>query len=202
MRRTVVASLVCCCALGIAAAHAQAPPRTGALVLGLTDLGPGYRINPGLTGARTLTVISQGDPAAIRRELSRTWLRGTVHAFNGAAIKGVKVQWGVISIADVFRKSARMKMILDAWERDLVRISKGHREPTPVGAPGAGGALVRGHLLTYELLIYMWRRGNTIASVDVTGPPGSVPLSMLMRLVHRQDSKVLAGSLERNGARR
>jgi len=156
-------------------------------VLALSDLGDGYRVNPGLTIARTLADVSQGDSVAVRKELRRSWLAGAEHAFNG-----VSVQWGVVSLADVFRTSARMKLILRAWQDDAVRISKGKLQPVPRAAPGADGALVRGHLLNYELLIYMWRRGRTISAVDVTGTPGSVPLSLVIKLARVQDARAAA----------
>jgi len=179
---------VVCGSLLVATARAAAPanPAKG-LVLELADVGSAYNENPSLSGARTLADVSQGDSAAIKRELARGWIGGLERAYNG-----VSVPWGIVSLSDVFRASARIDLILGAWERDLVTISKGTRQPLPAKAPGTGGVLVRGKLLTYELLIYMWRHGQAISSVDVTGAQGKVPLSLLMKLARRQDAKISA----------
>jgi hypothetical protein len=155
------------------------------LVLVARDIGPGYRQNTGMTSGRTLAIVAQGDSPQVRRELARSWIGGQSTAYNG-----VSVPWGIVSISDVFKPTARMGLILSAWERDLLRITRGRLEPLPKSAPGSGGALVRGRLLTYELLIYMWRRGRTIASVDVTGTMGKVPLALLMRLARLQNAKI------------
>lgn len=184
----VLALSLACCALVVGTAGASKPAVAASrLVLTLDDLGGGYRINPGLTGNRSFQDVSLGDSVAVRKELSRSWLRGAEHAFNG-----VSVQWGVVSLADIFRESAHMDLILRAWQDDAVRISKGERQPLPSRAPGTGGVLVRGHLLQYELLIYMWRRGSTISSVDVTGAKDTVPVSLVMKLARRQDARVLS----------
>jgi hypothetical protein len=186
-RSSALLVAVACCAAAATLAHASLGKRNPAigLVLLQRDVGHDYRPNPNLTGARKLGVVGQGDSAAVRRELRRSWIGGQTAAYNG-----VSVPWGIVSISDVFTPSARMKLILEAWERDLVKISRGKREPLPAGAPGTGGALVRGRLLTYELLIYMWRHGRTISSVDVTGQMGKVPLGLLMKLARRQNARI------------
>lgn len=189
MLSLLIAAGACCALLcGGSGAGAAVNPALR-LVLTPHDLGHSYRSNQTLTGPRTLADISLGDSRTVRRELARSWLGGEEDAYNG-----VSVPWGVVSISDVFKPTARIDLILAAWEHDLVTITKGKREPLPAGAPGSGGALVRGSLLTYELLIYMWRRGRTIASVDVTGSMGTVPLSLLMKLARRQDAKIIASS--------
>jgi len=186
-RLAAVLMAIACCTTAASLAQASVAKQNPAigLVLLQRDVGGAYQPNANLTGARKLGVVGQGDPAEVRRELHRSWMGGQSAAYNGTS-----VPWGIVSISDVFKPSARMKLILDAWERDLVKISRGKREPLPRGAPGTGGALVRGRLLTYELLIYMWRHGRTISSVDVTGKMGKVPPGLVMRLARRQDAKI------------
>jgi hypothetical protein len=178
-------------ALASEAAVASKPKVQAAkLVLTLHDLGPGYSVNPGLTGPRTLKDVSLGDSGAVRKQLRKGWLGGAEHAFNGNVVK-----WGVVSLVDVFRPSTDVGSILRAWQDDAVSISQGKLSPVPRNAPGTGGALIQGHLLNYELVIYVWRRGRAIASVDVTGPNGSVPVSFVMKLARIQDARVEAAGL-------
>jgi hypothetical protein len=187
----LAAALIAAGALASEAAVASKPEVQAAkLVLTLDDLGPGYGVNPGLTGPRTLKDVSQGDSDAIRKRLRKSWLGGAEHAFNGTIVR-----WGVVSLADVFRPSTDVGSILRAWQDDAVSISKGKRAPVPRNAPGKDGALIQGHLLNYELVIYIWRRGRAIASVDVTGPNGSVPVSFVMKLARAQDARVEAAGL-------
>jgi hypothetical protein len=179
--RLSVLSVVACCGLLAATAVASAPGAKG-LLLSRSDVGSGFIVK--YSGARTLKVVGAGDSAAVRKELKRSWLNGAELAYQGSS-----VDRGVISQADVFRTGAQMGMILRAWQRDVVRISHGTRQALPDAAPGTGGALVRGHLLSYELLIYMWRHGRTISSVDVTGAKGTVPVSLVMKLARAQDAR-------------
>ena len=187
-RRTAFVTLVLGCgALLAGTANATAPaPRADRIILSLADVGSGYTAK--YTGRRTLIDVSTGDSTKVRKELARSWISGAEHAFRGN-----RIDRGVISQADVFRKGAQMNLILRAWQRDVVRISQGTRQQLPGAAPGTGGALVRGHLLSYELLIYMWRRGRTISSVDVTGVDGTVPVSLVMKLARVQDARMASG---------
>jgi hypothetical protein len=181
--RLPLLALLACCGLLAGAASASAPVRAKGMLLSLGDVGAGYTVK--YQGARTLNVVRSGDSATVQKELRRSWLNGAELAYRHA-----DTDRGVISQADVFRKSARMDLILRAWQRDVVRISVGARQRVPHAAPGTGGALVRGHLLSYELLIYMWRHGRTIASVDVTGAKGTVSVSLLMKLARAQDARI------------
>jgi hypothetical protein len=176
-------ALVACCGVLAAAANASSGLRAKDLLLSLNDLGSAYTVRYSAT--RTLKDVSAGDSTSVRKELKRSWLKGAELAYRGR-----HVDRGVISQADIFRRGARMDLILGAWQRDALRISKGTRERVPHAAPGTGGALVRGHLFSYELLIYMWRHGRTIASVDVTGAKGTVPVSLVMKYARLQDARV------------
>ena len=165
------------------ATAASPQQRADRMLLSLGDLGSAYTVK--FSGNRTLIDVSAGDSATVRKELARSWVSGAEHGFRGKS-----VDRGVISQADVFRKGARMNLILRAWQQDVLRISDGTREQLPRTAPGTGGALVRGHLFAYELLIYMWRHGRAISSVDVTGLNGTVPVSLVMKLARVQDARM------------
>jgi len=154
-------------------------------VLSPHDVGGAYRENATVSGPRRLGDISIGDSAAVQAQIRRDWLGGMEAAYNGTS-----VPWGIVSLADVFRSAARVGPILQAWQGDFVRISGGTRLSLQVGWPGMHGVLIRGHVVTSELLIYIWQRGRTIASVDVTGPSGKVPLALLMKLALAQDARI------------
>jgi len=169
-------------AVVIGAADAATPQvRANRMLLSLGDVGTGYTVR--FSGRRTLSDVSAGDSASVRKELARSWVSGAEQAFRGKV-----VDRGVISQADVFRKGARMNLILHAWLEDFVRVSDGQLQQLPQAAPGTGGVLVRGRLLRYELLIYIWRHGRAISSVDVTGLNGTVPVALVMKLARVQDA--------------
>jgi hypothetical protein len=125
----------------------------------------------------------------VQAQIRKNWLGGEESAYNG-----VSVQWGIVSLADVFRSTAPIASVLSAWQADAVRISGGKRVSLPLvsGAPGSHGVLVRGHIVDYEILTYIWSQGRTIASIDVTGKPGTVPLGLVLRLAREQDARIAA----------
>ncbi len=183
-RLSRLALVLACGALVVGRASASAPAvHADRILLSLGDLGSAYTVK--FSARRSLIDVSSGDSASVRQELARSWLAGAEHSFRGK-----KVDRGVISQADVFRKGAHMDLILRAWQRDVLRISHGTLQQLPPTAPGTGGALVRGHLFAYELLIYMWRHGRAISSVDVTGLNGTVPVSLVMKLARVQDARM------------
>jgi len=183
--KTLLATCVAACVLAAAAVAAATPGAR--YVLTSRDVGPAYARNDTVSGGRSLADVSVGDSARIRRELRQSWLGGTVAAFN--AVSGAR---GVISIADVFRQGAPIAEILRAWQADAARVTHGAFEPLPGRAPGDHPALVRGKILSYEVLVYMWSRGRTIASVEVTGKPGETDRGFLLSLARRQDAKLAA----------
>jgi hypothetical protein len=175
-------------ALLVGTASASAPAaRPDRILLSLGDLGSTYSVK--FIARRTLIDVSSGDSASVRQELARSWIAGAEQSFRAK-----KVDRGVISQADVFRQGARLDLILRAWQRDVLRISHGTLQDLPTAAPGTGGALMRGHLFAYELLIYMWRHGRAISSVDVTGLNGTVPVSLVMKLARVQDARMASAS--------
>jgi hypothetical protein len=159
-------------------------------VLTQHDVGGSYRLNANASGPRKLSDVTIGDSNAIQTQIRKNWLGGEEAAYNG-----VSVPWGIVSLADVFRSSAPVATVLNAWQADAVRISGGRRVSLPLasGAPGSHGVLVRGHIVDYEILTYIFSEGRTIASVDVTGKPGTVPLGLVLRLARAQDAQIAAG---------
>jgi hypothetical protein len=117
--------------------------------------------------------------------LRRDWIKGTEAAFNGRSGSA-----GIVSIADVFRPGTPTGTVLDAWQRDAVSTTSGSVEPLPANAPGAQPVLIKGTVLKYGILLYMWRDGTTIASVELVGKAGSLPVPELMTLARRQQSKI------------
>ena len=170
--------------VGVASATGGANPAAH-YVLTAYDLGPTYLPNDSVSGSRSLADISVGDSARVRQALRQNWLGGTVAGFNG--VSGSR---GVISIADVFRTGAPIDDVLKAWQLDAVRTTKGVFERLPSHSPGHHPVLVRGSVLNYEVLLYMWSRKNTIASVEVTGKRGEPTKSFLLTLARRQDAKL------------
>jgi hypothetical protein len=157
-------------------------------VLTARDVGSGYRLNPNASGTRTLSDVSLGDSARVRRELRQSWLGGRVAGFN--AVSGTD---GVISIVDVFRSGTVVPDVLAAWVADAKRVIHGVSEPLPANAPGGHPALIRGKLIRFEVLVYMWSHGRAIASVEVTGLPGHLQQPFLMKLARLQDAKLAKG---------
>ena len=179
--------LAVCLAVAIGVASASGAASPGArYVLTARDVGSAYTRNQSASGGRNLADVSLGDSPRIRRELRRNWLGGTIAAFNS-----VRGRSGVISITDVFRPRSAINAVLRAWQRDAVRVTRGAFQPVPGNAPGRNSALIRGRILNYEVLVYMWSRGNAIASVEVTGKPGQTDRSFLLRLARRQDAKLM-----------
>jgi hypothetical protein len=156
-------------------------------VLTARDVGVAYRFNPSVSGRRSLSDLTVGDSARVQAEIRRTWLGGTVAGFNSVSGKS-----GVISIADVFRSGSRIDAILRAWQADAAHVLHGTRERVPDRSPGTHPALVRGKLLSYQVLVYMWSHGNAIASVEVTGLSADVGRAFLLRLARAQDAKLKA----------
>jgi hypothetical protein len=185
------------CALGACAVLACAAPAAFAganpaarFVLSQSDVGKGYRLNANSTGPRALSDVTLDDTGTTLSVIRHNWLGGEESAYNG-----ISVPWGIVSLADVFRSSSAASAVLPAWVGDSVRIIGGSRVKLPLGsgAPGAQGALVTGKLAGYEALIYMWRRGRTIASVDVTGRPGKVPVALVISFARQQDRRITTG---------
>lgn len=187
-RQSLFAVGLACLMAPAAVAGAPAVTNPGArYVLTARDVGPAYKRNDVASGGRALADVSLGDSAGVRKELRRSWLGGTVAAYNHRA--GTS---GVISIADVFRRGAAVDNVLLAWQRDAARVTRGAFETLPRRSPGHHPAMVRGSIAGYEILLYMWSRGHTIASVEVTGKPGEPSKRFLFALVRRQDAKLTA----------
>lgn len=181
-------------ALACVAAATGATGATGAAnpaaryVLTVRDVGSPYAGDQAASGSRTLADISAGNSARVRGELRRNWLGGVVAAF-----RDFSGQNSVISIADVFRSPNGIADVLRAWQRDAVQTTHGVLEKLPAGPPGEHPVLVRGSIANYEILIYMWSRGEKIASVELTGRPGAPKRSFLLALARRQDARLSAG---------
>ena len=166
----------------------QAPTRASAdpaasLVLSASDVGPGYRTNTAVSGIRTLSEVSYGDTAPIVRDLDADWLGGSESAFNGPSI-------GIISVADVFRPGTPVDAVLRAWQDDAQAFTGGGRQQLPSGVPGGDPALISGTVVNYGVLIFMWRNGRVIATLELTGKPAKLRVSLLMELVRRQEARI------------
>jgi hypothetical protein len=154
-----------------------------ALVLSASDVGPGYHANTAVSGIRTLSEVSYGDTQTIVRYLDADWLGGTESAFNGLST-------GIISVADVFRPGAPVDTVLRAWQDDAQAITGGDRVPLPHNYPGGDPVLISGTVVDYGILIYMWREGRVIATLEVTGKPAKLQRSMLIELARRQEARI------------
>jgi hypothetical protein len=188
--RLLAPALAAVALAGAGHADAAATNPAARFVLSQHDVGGAYRLNANASGSRKLSDVTLGDSSAVQAQIRRNWLGGDETAYNG-----VSVPWGIVSLADVFRSTVPVATVLRAWQTDAVRISGGSRVPLPLGtgAPGTHGELVRGHIVDYEILTYIWSRGRTIASVDVTGKPGTVPVGLVLRLARAQDARIAAG---------
>jgi hypothetical protein len=177
-------------ALLVGQAWASAANPAEHFVLTQHDVGGAYRFNANVSGPRKLADVTIGDSSGIQARIRKNWLGGQENAYNG-----VSVPWGIVSLADVFRSTSPVASVLSAWQSDAVRISGGVRVSLPlgIGAPGVHGMLVRGRIVDYEILTYIWSRGRTIASVDVTGKLGTVPVGLVLRLARAQDARIAAG---------
>jgi hypothetical protein len=167
------------------AQSASAPQRDPAagLVLSVSDVGPGYHANTAVSGIRTLSEVSYGDTQKIVRYLDADWLGGTESAFNGVSV-------GIISVADVFRPGAPVDTVLRAWQDDAQAITGGDRVPLSSGYPGGDPALISGMVVNYGVLIYMWREGRVIGTLELTGKPAKLRPSLLIELARRQEARI------------
>jgi hypothetical protein len=169
-----------------AQAQSASPPQrdpAAGLVLSASDVGPGYRTNTAVSGIRTLSEVSYGDTQKIVRYLDADWLGGTESAFNGVSI-------GIISVADVFRPGAPVDTVLRAWQDDAQAFTGGDRVPLPIDFPGGDPALISGMVVNYGVLIYMWREGRVIGTLELTGKPAKLRPSLLIELVRRQEARI------------
>jgi hypothetical protein len=186
IHRPVLGLVLLAATIGVANATGAANP-AARYVLTARDVGSAYERNDSVSGRRSLADVSLGDSPRVRAALRRSWLGGTIAAYNS-----VSGRRGVISIADVFRSRSAIDGVLRAWQTDAARATHGAFERVPARAPGHHPALIRGKILSFEVLIYMWSRGNAIASVEVTGEPGQPDRGFLLRLARRQDVKLKA----------
>lgn len=158
------------------------------LVLQQRDVGAAYVQNKSFSRVRTLKDAGSGDSLVIRRRLKQLWLGGYQTGLNGRT-----VPWGIVSAIDVFRGS-RLTDIEHAWKDDALRLTGGRALAVPSAAPGSFRLLVRGHVVIggqpAEIELYMWQRSRTIASLTVSGQPGSFATSLIMSLANRQDAKI------------
>jgi hypothetical protein len=185
-KQSLFALGLACLMTVVAVAGATGATNPGArYVLTARDVGPAYKRNNTASGGRVLADVSVGDSASVRKELRRSWLGGTVAAYN--RIPGTS---GVISIADVFRRGAAVDDVLLAWQKDAARTTHGAFKDLPPRSPGHHPAMVRGSIAGFEVLLYMWSQGHTIATIEVTGKPGEPSKSFLLALVRRQDAKL------------
>ena len=180
-----VFGLACLIAPAAGAGSTTATNPGARYVLTAHDVGPAYKQNKTASGGRVLADVSFGDSAGVRKELRRSWLGGTVAAYN--RIAGTS---GVISIADVFRRGAAVDNVLLAWQKDAARTTHGAFEHLPSRSPGHHPAMVRGSIAGFGVLVYMWSRGHMIATIEVTGKRGELSKSFLFALVRRQDAKL------------
>ncbi len=181
----VVSLAVLLTPLAAPAQSAPVPHRdpAAALVLSASDVGPGYHANTAVSGIRTLSEVSYGDTQKIVRYLDADWLGGTESAFNGLSL-------GIISVADVFRPGAPVDAVLRAWQDDAQNFTGGNRVPLPPGHPGGDPALISGTVVNYGVLIYMWREGRVIATLELTGKPAKLQRSLLIKLARRQEARI------------
>jgi hypothetical protein len=54
------------------------------------------------------------------------------------------------------------------------------------------GFLLRGHLQSEEVLLYLWQQGRAVLSTWLIGRPGVPQIPALIRLAHGQDAKTRA----------
>lgn len=156
------------------------------LVLTPHDVGSNFKVNGGVSGPRTLTTVSADDKPAIRLLLKRYWAAGMEAAFNGR-----RTSTGIVSTADVFRRGAPVERILAAWQGDAKSILHGTTLPAYVHAPGSSGVTMRGVIYKYEVLLYMWRSQQVIASVELVGTPGHLSRSLLETLANDEESRIV-----------
>jgi hypothetical protein len=158
------------------------------MVLQQRDVGTAYLKNTRFSRPRTLTDGGSGDSPPIRRRLREVWVGGYQTGFNGRS-----VPWGIVSTVDVFRGSS-LTDIERAWRTDALRATGGRMLLAPPRAPGSFRLLIRGRVTIgsqpAQIDLYMWQTGRAIASVDVTGRPGSFPASLILTLARRQDIKI------------
>jgi hypothetical protein len=159
-------------------------------VLTYSDAGPGYVLNHRVSGPRTLGVVTAGDTGAVKALLRADWLRGAEAAFSGQGTRP-----GIVSIGDVFRQGTQVDAILAAWQADARRALSGSGLPLPANAPGTRPALIRGTFAGYAVLLYMWRAGDTIGSVELIGGPTALRTDFLLELAARQQARVRAATV-------
>lgn len=158
-------------------AQAVLPPQDRNLVLTAAAAGSSYALDGRVSGSRTLAVVSAGDAPQIAAVLKRDWLRGAEVAFEPRESGPT-----IVSIGDAFRPGSPVGAILAAWRADAIRTLSGTALPLPKGAPGTSPALIRGTFTSYGVLLYMWRTGNTIRSVELIGAPGALHVPFLIHL--------------------
>lgn len=169
------------------AAHPSVAPvnPAAALVLSTSDVGPGYSLNRSVSGARTLAEVSYGDSAGIRRYLDVDWLGGVESAFNGRT-----PILGIVSVADVFKPGTPVGTVLRAWQEDAERFTAGSTGFLGEGSPGEDPVLIRGTVVNYKVLLYMWSEGRVIATLELIGKPANLRIPLLMSLAERQDARI------------
>ena len=157
----------------------------GRLVLSASDVGSAYRVNSAVSGPRTLATVSAGDNPTVQSLIAKSWISGTEAAFNGRS-----GSVGVVSIADVFRPSSQIDDILSAWQSDATQITSGAVQKLPSNAVGTRPVLIKGKVVDYGVLLYMWRHGNAIASVEMVGEEAQLDQNKLLDLARRQEAAI------------
>jgi hypothetical protein len=106
--------------------------------------------------------------------------------FNGDAAVGGQ---SILSTADLFR-SAAPAAVVRFWQNRYLLLSRGTALPVPAGAPGTSRLLLRGHLQSEEVLLYLWQHGRAVLSAWLIGKPGTLRIEALTRLAREQDRRV------------
>ena len=155
------------------------------LVLSRSDVGGHYLVNRAFTSRHTLSEVQTAAPRPVRRRFASLWVEGTQTGFNGDRSVAGRT---IISIADVFRTTA-LRAISGWWEARYLTLSGGSKIAIPRGAPGSSRFLLRGHMQANGVLIYEWRHGRAILQTWLIGPPGTLRVAQLLKLVRAQDAK-------------
>lgn len=153
------------------------------LVLTQQDVGRSYVYNGPSSHPETLAELSRGASAAVKRELARKWLAGTVRGFNS-----VTATRSLVSTADVFR-TRELDLIMRSFERRFLSLSHGRLQRAPARAPGTRRFLIRGSVQSYVALIYVWQHGRNIMAVWQIATPAALRPGELFALTRRQDAK-------------
>ena len=183
MSRRLAALVVLGLALTVAPGLASAPSAAERLVLTKPDVGAAYRFNAAFSQPYSLKAAERNLSADVKRQLAHKWVAGAQSGFNG-----VGVRRNIVSTADVFRND-QLDLIVGAFERRYLMLSKGLLLPVPAGAPGKNQILIRGKMQSFVVLLYEWQHGRNVLSVWQFGPAARLKQSELFALARRMDAK-------------